>query len=192
MLANLFGFVTAPIVFPIAYLLRNKSIVRNKILWIYFDDENEFGYDVDWWMGNKQRNFWTAYSYCGFRNPAWNLQALWILKGGSESYLFLRPKGILQKDSNIIHPSLVNNAVLKYVDADGMYMDNKGDFLSLKHSIIGSQFVKFYNIHDNKKYWKYTFANKFIDNIWLELQIGFTTRATFRLKIKHIKPSEII
>ena len=45
MLLNLLGFLTAPIVFPFAYLLKDIKIVREKLLWIYFDDEDEFD---DW------------------------------------------------------------------------------------------------------------------------------------------------
>ena len=45
MLINLLGFLTAPIIFPIAYYLRKIKFVRNKLLWIYFDDEDGFGWD---------------------------------------------------------------------------------------------------------------------------------------------------
>ena len=186
MVANLLGFVTAPLVFPIAYLLRRFKIVRNKLLWIYFDDEDGFGFEVYWWGGYKKFNFWWAYKWCAIRNPAWNLHTLSTIKKNEKEYVFLTPKGLLQKDGKILEPSLNVTGVLKYVDADGKYMDNKGDYLSLKYSIIGSQLVKFYDIRTRREYWRYSYANKLIGNIWMEIQIGYTTRATFRLKIKNI------
>ncbi len=78
MVINLLGFLTAPIIFPIAYLLKDIRIVRKKLLWIYYDDEDNFGWDVHWWSqsNNYKRNFWTAYKWCAIRNPAWNLHTL--------------------------------------------------------------------------------------------------------------------
>ena len=191
MVANLLGFVTAPLVFPIAYLLRDVRIVREKLLWIYYDDEDELGYEVRWWMMDRKRNFATAYNWCAIRNPAWNLHTLSSLNDNRSNYIFLKTKGILQKDGKIFKPNFHVTGVLKYVDENNEYMDNKGKFLSLKYSIIGSQFVKFYNRRTLQNYWRYSYANKLIGNIWLEIQMGYTTRATFRLKIKSIKENEI-
>ena len=191
MVANLLGFVTAPLVFPIAYLLRDVRIVREKLLWIYYDDEDGFGYEVRWWMMDRKRNFANAYKWGAIRNPAWNLHTLSSLNYNSSNYIFLKTKGILQKDGKIFKPNFYVTGVLKYVDENNEYMDNKGKFLSLKYSIIGSQFVKFYNRRTLQNYWRYSYANKLIGNIWLEIQMGYTTRATFRLKIKSIKENEI-
>ena len=169
MLTTLFGFVTAPIVFPLAYLLRSIPLVRNKILWIYYDDEDEFGFDVDWWMQDKPRNFWTAYKWSAIRNPAWNLQAYWRLDY-NDSLIPLEGDDI--------------TCVLKYVDSNGKYMDNKGPILSLKHSITGDMWFRFQL--NGLNYWRYSFADMVFADWWIELQIGFTTRATFRFKIKRI------
>jgi hypothetical protein len=184
MLLNLFGFLTAPIIFPIAYFLRDVKVVRNKILWIYFDDEDGFGYDVYWWMKDKPTNFLTAYRWCALRNPAWNLQALFILDKKTY-YHSVKQKGLMQQDAKIIKDSYTNNCVLKYVNHFGEYMDNKGTHLSLKHSIIGKSYVIYYL--GKNKYWKFSYANRLFQNLWCELQIGFLTRATFRLKFKLIK-----
>jgi len=35
MIVNLLGLLTSIVVFPLAYILRDVKIVRNKILWIY-------------------------------------------------------------------------------------------------------------------------------------------------------------
>lgn len=187
MLVNLVGFLTAPIVFPIAYLLKSLRVFRNHILWIYYDDEDEFGYDVYWFKPHLRNGFKKAYLWCAIRNPAWNLHTLSMLKGSDMDYIFLKPKGVLQKNGEVLKPNLYYIAGLKYEDEHGSYLDNKGPILSTKYSIIGSQFVKFYNIKTGKKYWRYSYANRLIYNIWIELQIGYSTRATFRLKIKKIK-----
>lgn len=187
MLVNLFGFLTAPFVFPFVYLLREVDLFRNCLLWIYYDDEDGFGYGVDWWMRGRSRGFWTAFKWTAIRNPAWNLHTLSMLKGSDMDYVFLKPKGILQREGKILKPNLYYIGGLKYEDEYGSYLDNKGSILSLKYSIIGSQFVKFYSIKTDKEYWRYSYANRLIDNIWVELQIGYSTRATFRLKIKKIK-----
>jgi hypothetical protein len=187
MVMNLLGFLTAPIMFPIAYLLRNVRIVRDYILWIYYDDEDEYGFDVHWFKPKMDDGFIKAYLWAAIRNPAWNLHTLNMLNGSAGNYIFLKPRGSLQRNGKILEPSLKNTAVLKYVSEDGTYMDNKGKILSLKYSVIGSQYVTFYNSTNNKKYWRFSYANKVIDNLWVELHIGFTTRATFRLKFKIIK-----
>lgn len=186
MILNLLGFLTAPIVFPIAYFLRDVSIVRNKLLWIYYDDEDDFGFDVEWFMVGRKRNFFTAYKWCALRNPAWNLQASSRLDE-SKLYVFTKTKGILQHNGIIVSPSLKATAVLKYVNKEGFYMDNKGDFLSEKFSVLGSQYAEFYEVSSGRRYWRYSVAKNILNDFWLELQVGYHTRPTFRLKIKKVK-----
>lgn len=183
MLLNLFGFVTAPIMFPIAYALRNVGIVRNKILWIYYDDEDEFGFDVSWWMVGRKKNFWTAYKWAALRNPAWNLHALFSDK--EKKITITKLSGRLFHNGDWAPAALNTSAVLKYVDEEGNYMDNKGPIFSRKHSHIGQQYMEFYD-EKGHNFWRYSYANKLIGKLWLELQIGFTTRPQFRLKVKKI------
>ena len=193
MILNLLGLLTSIVVFPLAYILRDVKIVRNKILWIYYDDEDEFGWDVHWWMVGKKKGFISAYRWCVLRNPAWNLQGLFIFKEkpSQTNSKILNSKGTLTKGGKKVDDFGV--AVLKYVDKDGNYMDNMGEFLSLKYSIIGSKSLVFN--YTNKetgkisKYFRYSFANHIINSFWVELQIGFTTRPTFRMKLKNITKS---
>jgi hypothetical protein len=165
MVGNLFGFLTAPVIFPIAYALRNIKLFRRYILWIYYDDEDEFGYDVDWWMQDKPRNFWTAYKWAALRNPTWNLQASTLL-----------PKRVTR--------DLKPTRVLKYIDYDGTYMDNKGPILSLKHSKLGSVYETFK--WGKLTLWRYSFAGPIYKKIHMEFQVGWQSRPTFRLKFKKI------
>jgi len=170
MVVNLLGFITAPIIFPIAYALRNVEIVRKKLLWIYYDDEDGFGWHVDWWMEGREENFWTAYKWAAIRNPAWNLQAMTILP--------LR-----------FSVNLGPSRVLKYINEVGTYMDNKGPVLSLRHSHLGSRWQvyqipqSYFGLHE---LWRYSFAGKIIGKFWMEIQIGFHSRPTFRVKFKWI------
>ena len=185
MLILALGFVLAPIIFPIAYLLRDIEIVRQKLLWVFYDDEDEFGYDVDWWMQDKPENFWTAYQWAALRNPAWNLHTLFLLD--NIKAVFTKSKGNLTKGGKDVELSFRDSAVLKYEDKDGKYMNNKGEYLSIKYSVIGSLYAEFYDYKSLKKYWRYSFAGNIYKTFWLELQIGYTTRCTLRLKIKNIK-----
>jgi hypothetical protein len=186
MVINLLGFLTAPIIFPIAYLLKDIRIVRKKLLWIYYDDEDNFGWDVHWWSqsNNYKRNFWTAYKWCAIRNPAWNLHTLFKINY-NPTFIVTKEKGLIQKNHKIIKPNFFNTCVLKYVNENGDYMDNKGEYLSLAYSVIGKSFIIFYL--NNKKYFRFSYANMFFNDIWLEIQLGWSTRATFRLKIKKIE-----
>ena len=179
------GFILAHIIFPIVYLLKDIKIVRNKLLWVFYDDEDEFGFDVDWWMQDKPRNFWTAYKWGALRNPAWNLHTLFILN--NINAIFTKSKGKLTKAGEYFELSFKDSAVLKYEDAYGAYMNNKGIYLSTKYSILGSLYAEFYDSKSLNKYWRYSFAGNIYKSIWLELQIGYTTRCTLRLKIKNIK-----
>jgi hypothetical protein len=70
-------------------------------------------------------------------------------------------------------------------------MDNKGDYLSLKYSTLGKQFVIFKDLAENK-YWRFSYAGNVYKSFWIELQIGYSTRPTFRFKIKNIKKIEKI
>ena len=183
MCISLFGWITSKFMFPIAYWLRDVKLFRKYILWIYYDDEDEFGFGVDWWIGNKPFSLWTAYKWCALRNPAWNLQA--SLKPLFGLKKFVSCKGSHSKDGNS-DISVYKMCVLKYVDKHGGYQNNKGDFLSLKHSVIGSMFV-WYKI-ENRLYWRYSLAKNMVKNIWVELHLGTTdSRYTFRLKIKNVK-----
>ena len=74
-------------------------------------------------------------------------------------------------------------AGFKYVDKDGVYKDNIGDFLSKKHSTLGKMFI-WYKI-ENKLYWRFSYANNLFSKLWVEFQVGTNnSRYTFRLKFK--------
>lgn len=178
MLVNLLGFITAPFIFPIAYVFRNTKL--KKIFWIYYDDEDGFN-GTQWFLEAKDlepNTFKTAYLWCAIRNPAWNLQA--SLKPKEGEIKIIKSKGELTQDGSLI--SILNFAVLKYVDITGDYKDNKGDYLSLKHSRLGNSFV-WYEI-DGTLYWRKSIAKK-VGPLWFELQLGTNDdRYTYRAKLK--------
>lgn len=178
MLISLFGWLTSKIVFPFLYPFRNTWVRNVKPFWYYFDDEDEFGFNVHWWMVGRNKTFLTAYKWAALRNPAWNLQASLKPKQGAKEYV--------SHKGNIGSYNYYDLAVLKYVDQYSGYMDNKGEYLSLKYSIIGKMFT-WYKI-DSTLYWRYSFAGKLFRSIWCEIQLGTTDiRYTFRFKIKKVK-----
>lgn len=185
MCISLFGFISAPIVFPILYLFRNTKLRRIKPFWYYFDDEDSI-YGAAYWRNNKglKTNFVTAYRWNAIRNPAWNLQASLKPRKGDEVLLYA--KGKLTQNGEPISPT--NVAVLMYEDEAGNWIHNTGDKVSVKYSKLGKIFIWF-NIGDTL-YWRFSFANRVYRNLWLELQIGVGSRYTFRLKFHRNKKSK--
>lgn len=192
MSVNLLGFLTAPIVYPILYTLREDPDIRDKKpFWYYFDD-GDGDYGTDWFRESlpygdktdKWSRFKIAYAWSAIRNPAWNLQA--SLRPIEGEKVLVSTKGYIEQDGVALDPYAIAN--FKYINAEGVYKDNIGDFLSIKHSFIGKRFT-WYKI-GNKLYWRYSYANRLISKMWVELQIGVSNhRYTFRLKLKwDLKP----
>lgn len=192
----------AYVIYPISYLFR-KTIRKwynsgNKLkqilsipLWIFLDDEvvklagDDYG--EQWWKEVNnikvwELNYWqrfvVAYRWGVIRNPAWNQYSLIKPKQGVKQ--LLSQKGELIKDGESL--SLLNFAVLKYVNRFGQYTDNQGEYLSLKYSIVGKSKV-WYEI-GKTLYWRYSLAKQY-GNYWIELQLGTNdNRYTVRFKIK--------
>lgn len=183
MLVNLFFVVTSYVMFPLAYLLKKSVRKYKKVLyplWLYLDDHGDYG--DDWWRRDNPKNFWTAYRWSVLRNPAWNLQNSLRRKKGKP--FVISSKGELRRNGKI--QPVMTTAVLKYVNLEGDYSDNKGEYLSKYYSVLGDMFV-WYKVKD-KLYWKYSFAkNVNFLNRFVELHIGITYRYTFRFKIKKVE-----
>jgi len=186
MLVNLLGFISAPIIYPFLYPFRNK-LNNIKPFWYFFDDEDGFygtkwfrdslkyGNKTDWWS-----KFKISYKWLALRNPAWNLQASLIPKKGHE---ILEEIKILDLNrNNKIVVDIKEFATLKFVNSSGEYKDNKGEYLSLKYSILGKSYL-WYKI-DNTLYWRYSFAGKINNKFWIEIHLGTGKRYVFRFKIK--------
>lgn len=190
------------IVYPVSYVfrkgLRKWYYSGNRLkkvlsipLWIFLDDEvvklagDDYG--ENWWktvnnikiseLGSWQR-FKVAYRWGVIRNPAWNQYSLIRPIQGNKK--IVSEKGNLKRGN--IEVSLLNFAVFKYVNLDGEYTDNQGDFLSLKYSILGWSKV-WYEIED-MLYWRYSMAKQY-GKYWIEIQLGTNdNRYTIRFKIK--------
>jgi len=201
----------AYIVYPISYIfrvgVRRWWIIGNTLqkilvfpLWIFLDDDlwTKTGGDIgeEWWLKlhnidedslTKWEEFKLAYKWCVRRNPAWNQYVLFNIEDRSK--VILESRGRLVKDLKEV--SIDNLAVLKYVNAKGEYSDNKGQYLSLKHSIIGESKI-WYKIGD-VLYWRYSLARQ-VGRFWIEIQAGTNIyRYTLRFKIKRdLKIYEIV
>lgn len=184
---NLFGYLTAKIVYPILYPLRYDGDIRpNKPFWYYFDDEDG-NYGTDWFreslsygdMSTKWRKFRVAYKWSALRNPAWNLQAsLKPIDGGKK---LVSTRGYVERSGVELSPYVFAN--FKYVNKDGVFKNNIGDYLSVKHSAFGKR-LTWYKV-DDKLYWRLSYANNVVSKLWIELHLGVSNdRYTFRLKAK--------
>lgn len=215
------------IFYPISYLfkdfIRKSRYGSNKILkiitfplWIYLDDSAKYDWGDDWWINvnktkldTKWQRFVASYKWSVLRNPAWNIYTFIKPKNGvmviiSETGELTRNGIILKEDTDIWN----DFAVMKFVDENGVYTDNKGIYLSMEYSIIGESFV-WYKIGETL-YWRYSkvkkisnkkliflynlissifsLSNRFDDkDWWIETQLGTNeNRYTVRNKIKKI------
>lgn len=194
----------AYIFFPFAYLLRKPLRSGRKYkfwkyivipLWIFLDDEEyeRQGHDFGepWWRKAKGlkidtnwQKFKVAYLWCAVRNPVWNMYELIRVRQGEHT--IRDASGRLTQDGPEVN--IMNFAVLKYVDFAGIYMDNKGPYLSLVYSILGKS--KVWYTTGGRLYWRYSYAGKKFGR-WIEIQAGTTDlRYTLRFKIKTAIPFE--
>ena len=181
MLILLLAFIGGRLFFPIAYIFKDIPLFRNKILWVFFGDDDPL-YGAEYWRkakGITKNNFWVAYRWNGLRNPMWNLHLLMKPIEGEE--VILQQKGWLAQNGNYVPLNKV--AVLQYEDENGDWVGNSGDIVSLKYSILGKTFIWF-KIQD-RFYWRFSLANRYLKLFWVEVQLGTGYRHTFRLKIKH-------
>jgi hypothetical protein len=198
MLVSGFFAITAYIVYPISYLLKDKireyknngnkfGRVVSFPLWLYLNDGNSNDIGYEWYheaVGLYPTNAWNkfrlAYMWSVIRNPAWNHYEVFKPNSGDVEKVSL--KGSIE--SGVPH-NWETLASLRYVNKDGEFRDNKGDFLSLKFSRIGKKMV-WYRI-GNTLHFIYSFANK-VGKYWIELQYGsITRRYKIRFKIKDVK-----
>ena len=184
---NLLGFLSAPIIYPILYPLReNPNIRTKKPFWYYFDDEDG-DYGTDWFReslkyGNKTDRwslFRIAYKWLALRNPAWNLQT--TLKPIEGEKILHETWGHVQRGDLELDPYVFAN--FKYVNKEGVFKNNIGDFLSIRHSAFGKRFTWYYV--DDKLYWRLSYADNLVSKLWIEFHLGVSNdRYTFRLKFK--------
>ena len=187
MILPLLALAVAPLLYPVAYLLRNVKIVREKLLWYFFDDEDGF-YGAQYWRDAKgitKNTFWISYRWSALRNPMWNMHT--VLKPIEGSEVVISEKGQLTSTDGEDIPS-TNVAVLMYVDEDGVWAHNSGKYLSIYFSKLGRVFIWF-TIED-KLYWRCSYAGNLFGNIWMEIQLGIGKRYTFRFKVKNVKVFE--
>lgn len=196
----------AYIVYPLSYNTRkwtrkirysNKSWWYIVPLWVFLDDEEDYGEgEIAWFKANKGRldtawqRFRISYLWAVTRNHAWNFHSLCGLNKDDEKQL-ISTKGEIKR-KGIVVDDPYRFATLRYEDDNGNWTGHKGKWLSWNHSDLGSRFT-WYKI-GNKLCWRYSFANKIKWlNRWIELHLGMTdNRYTVRFKIKNtqFKPIE--
>lgn len=187
MLLNLIFVLLAKVVYPMLYPLREWKLMNYKPFWWFFDDEDG-NYGTQWFRdtlkyGNKTdwfSLFRIAYKWCADRNAAWNAQASLKPKDGEQIIIY--SGGSATKNGREV-TNLMLFAGFKYVDEDGLYKNNKGDFLSLKHSVIGTLWAWY--MVEGKLYWRWSYAGEVFKGFWVETHLGINNhRYTIRHKWK--------
>ena len=201
MVAQLFGFITAPVLFPVAFLLENWIYKTNNFiggfLYLYLDTLEPYA-DKFWRKANGYpedieevkklpglKKFWLRYKWTAIRNPFWNFNYLVRTPDLSNPETIIKINfyttlGRLYNYRSISYDTTSLMAVLKYVDKDGKYLNNKGEFISGKFSLFGWTL----NVYSYKwlPYFNFSYAGKFLGT-YKEVQIGMNNyRYTFRLK----------
>ena len=144
-----FGFVTAPIVYPVLYLFRNKI---NS--WWFDDEDGHYGNEK--FKKGRKESFWLAYQWSALRNPFWNGHTKTFIPNSGVKH-YISHKGEIKKDGNF-DISVYDMAVIKTTDKYGKYEDNFGDYFSYKYSIIGKMYVKYWV--GNKDYFRFSYVKK--------------------------------
>lgn len=190
------GALTAPLVYPLAYILRTPLRVINEmsylryltlILYIYLDDE-DYEQPPTWWLRDKGlkmdstfSRFWACYRWNGFRNTIWNFHLLTEHDHSRANEVYA--KGLLYKDFKPLIGDVFSFAVLKYVDIFGDYADNSGEYLSVRFSYLGKMFC-IYEVN-GRTFFRFSLAKKLPLLGYTEIQLGTNDkRYTFRFKIK--------
>lgn len=154
MVLQLFGSITAPILFPIAWNFRDFTNRRNnilsKFLYLYLDTLEPYGdkqyqaskgYSDGLYFSSYWEEFKFVYVWSVIRNPFWNFNyivKLWNYEDTlrkSEADILLNLGSLTRYGIKV--NTLFNTPVLKYVDEAGNYMNNRGEYLSRKYSYLG-------------------------------------------------------
>lgn len=158
--------------------------MKYKPFWWFFDDEDgNFG--TQWFRdslkyGNKLdwlSLFRIAYKWAAVRNAAWNLQASLQPLDGEQ--IIISSGGSATKDGKVV-TNLMAFCSFKYVDINGIYKNNIGDFLSLKHSTLGTLWA-WYSV-EGRLYWRWSYAGEVFKGFWIETHLGINN---YRYTIRH-------
>lgn len=168
------------LLYPIIYWFKDSTLSRDYPLWWWFDDEDGL-YGAEYWRKAKnitKKNWWISYRWCGLRNPMWNAHTKIIPKSGLQ--VPLKAYGNLIHDGQ--QTNLMNSAVFHYVNDDGTWNGNVGDWMSERYSYLGWTFVWF-EVKESL-YLRFSFAKQLIGPLGLEIQIGTFHRHMFKIKLK--------
>ena len=176
----LISFIGGTILYPFIYWFKDSTLSRKYPLWWWFDDEDGL-YGAQYWRDAKgitKKNWWISCRWSAWRNPMWNALTKLIPRSGIE--FALNKYGLLIHNGKEV--DLMNSAVFHYVNDDGTWNGNVGNWLSKKYSYSGWAFVWFEK--QNRTYFRFSFAKKLIGPLDFELQIGTFQRYLFKMKLK--------
>lgn len=168
------------ILFPIAYLFRNSPYAKKYPLWWWFDDEDGL-YGAEYWRIAKKiikKNFWVAWRW-SIRNPMWNAHTKLVPGSGLELIKYSAGK-LKHKGKEV---NLINSAVFNYVNDNGVWSGNVGEYLSGYYSYLGWSFI-YFEKSNGRTYWRFSLAKQIIGDLGIEIQIGTFHRYIFKIKLK--------
>lgn len=158
------------------------------LLWVYLDDTEEHDYGTKTFLKDKKlkidtwlQRYWASWRWSADRNPWWNHHSLLKPKQEADYIMdILSSKGRLVKNGTIV--GIERFAGFKYVDKNGKFMDNTGEFLSIKYSILGWSWVWYYL--GGTLYWRFSTAKISEGKHWWEIHLG-TNEVRFTWRLKH-------
>tara|TARA_R110000796_G_scaffold181330_1_gene297936 strand:- start:82263 stop:83006 length:744 start_codon:yes stop_codon:yes gene_type:complete len=186
LLVGAFGFSTAWLIFPLAWLYKSKG--ADSLLWWWMDDEREInqGWAPDYSSfilrkgghpNNKKENFWIAYKW-HTRNAVWNLKRSKFLVNSTPAEIgnnnIERANVVTDKLFRLNHDDKLRGSHKTRLNQDGLWIQsaglkfipkfpwedkwqvNQGDEISYKTSIIGEGFMWFYAKRKDKLMFRYS------------------------------------
>lgn len=182
---GLISFLSAPIIYPIAYYLNKKGL---KVLTWWLDDEiNNSATNKDWiiYCNGNVDSFKYLYKWHALRNSMWNLKrkikpaiARINCKSNNERIVYLKQDLLYRNGLKVdINSLCFEQALYKWIDKNGNegWQVFSGDKISLKYSTIGvSEY--WYTANDNL-YYRYSIAKE-IKILWFTFYYEFRMGAT--------------
>jgi len=172
------------VLFPIAYIFKERIWdAQNEglkwyqfITWYFYillgNEEDNF-YGVDWWreahgydLSNDWDRFMCAYRYTGIRNYAWGLHDYWHPESGHK--VMVSQRGGLTKNGQPV--GVTEWADIKMVNSLGQFKDNTSQYISIKYSVLGKNWV-WYEVN-GRLHFRGGYAGNPFGKWWLEFNIG--------------------
>jgi len=165
---GLFALITAPFVYPLAYLWQ-KYIGKFNPFWFWLDDEIQGSKDWLIYCNGDITNFKYLYFWHSFRNSMWNLKELIKPENARLHCVWNKEEIVEVKKDNLmrdgekvsIYENCIEMACFKWIDKwnNEGWQVNRGVKISKKYSTIGTS--ELWYKANNKLYYRYSTAREY-------------------------------